>query len=209
MTKYVYPPLVWAFVRPLARWRVHPNWVTGFDWLATFVAVPLFANGVWMLGLFLAYLMSVFDSVDGKLARLTYTSSKFGGFLDHGLDVIHPPIWYMAWAWWLGGASVTSGPFQASLWLLGFYIQDRIVAGIFRARHGTSIHDFTPLDERVRTFISRRNVNLILFTAALLVDWIAPGVQAAVATFYFIVTWQVVSAAWHFQRLVQFWNARR
>jgi hypothetical protein len=92
---------------------------------------------------------------------------------------------------------------------LGFYIQDRIVTGIFKARHGTSIHDFTPLDERVRTFISRRNVNLILFTAALLLDWIAPGVQAAVATFYFIVAWQVVSAAWHFQRLVQFWNARR
>ena len=78
MTKYVYPPLVWTFVHPLARWRVHPNWVTGFDWLATFATVPLFAGGAWLPGLLLAYLMSVFDSVDGKLARLTYTSSKFG-----------------------------------------------------------------------------------------------------------------------------------
>jgi phosphatidylglycerophosphate synthase len=208
MTKYVYPPLVWAFVRPLARWRVHPNWVTGFDWMATFAAVPLFASGDWLPGLLLAYLMSVFDSVDGKLARLTYTSSKLGEFLDHGLDVVHPPVWYLAWAWWLGGASVTSEAFQASLWLVGVYVLDRIVTGVFKARHGASIHGFTPLDERVRTFISRRNVNLILFTAALAFDWIAPGYQAAVATFYFIVAWQVMSCAWHCQRLVQFWNAR-
>jgi hypothetical protein len=27
-TKYVYPPLVWILVRPLARWGVHPNTVT-------------------------------------------------------------------------------------------------------------------------------------------------------------------------------------
>jgi hypothetical protein len=78
MTKYVYPPLVWTFVHPLARWRVHPNWVTGFDWLATFATVPLFAAGAWVPGLLLAYLMSVFDSVDGKLARL----------LAHGLGVV-------------------------------------------------------------------------------------------------------------------------
>jgi phosphatidylglycerophosphate synthase len=207
MTKYVFPPLVWAFVRPLARWRVHPNWVTGFDWIATFAAIPLFASGAWLPGLFLAYLMSVFDSVDGKLARLTYTSSKFGEFLDHGLDIVHPPLWYMAWAWGLEGGSVSSGLFQASLWLVGFYILDRIVAGIFKARHGASIHGASPLDERVRTFISRRNVNVVLFTAALIFDWIAPGYQVATATFYFIVAWQVMSCAWHCQRLAQFWNA--
>jgi hypothetical protein len=68
MTKYVYPPLVWRLVRQLARWRVHPNWVTGVSIAATFAAVPLFAGGHWVLGLALAYAMSLLDSVDGKLA---------------------------------------------------------------------------------------------------------------------------------------------
>jgi phosphatidylglycerophosphate synthase len=208
MTKYVYPPLVWTFVHPLARWRVHPNWVTGFDWIATFATVPLFASGAWVPGLLLAYLMSVFDSVDGKLARLTYTSSKFGEVLDHSLDIVHPPVWYMAWAWWLGGGGVASPPFQASLWLLAFYVLDRVCAGVFKARLGESIHGFTPLDEKVRTFISRRNVNLVLFTSALLVDWIAPGHGVARYTFYVIVAWQVACFAWHAERVVQFWNAR-
>ena len=105
MTKYVYPPLVWAAVRPLARRRVHPNVVTAANWIATFAAVPLFAAGAWLPGLALAYAMSVLDSVDGKLARLTYTSSRIGEILDHGLDIVHPPIWYMAWAWTLGGGT--------------------------------------------------------------------------------------------------------
>jgi len=208
MTKYVYPPLVWTFVHPLARRRVHPNWVTGFDWIATFATVPMFAAGAWVPGLLLAYLMSVFDSVDGKLARLTYTSSKFGEVLDHSLDIVHPPVWYMAWAWWLGAGDAASAPFQASLWLLAFYVLDRACAGVFKARLGESIHGFTPLDEKMRTFISRRNVNLVLFTIALFVDWIAPGYRAALYTFYFIVAWQVACFAWHTERLVRFWNAR-
>ena len=50
----------------------------------------------------MAYGMSVLDSVDGKLARLTFTDSRLGNFLDHGLDIVHPPIWYVAWAYGIG-----------------------------------------------------------------------------------------------------------
>jgi hypothetical protein len=114
----------------------------------------------------------------------------------------------MAWAWALGGGDPASAPFRASLWLLGFYVLDRVCAGVFKARTGVSIHGFTPLDEKVRTFISRRNVNLVLFTAALLVDWMAPGWQAALYTFYFIVAWQAACVVWHTERLIQFWNSR-
>jgi phosphatidylglycerophosphate synthase len=208
LTKYVYPPFVWAMVRPLARWRVHPNWVTALDYVATFAAVPFFLVGNWVPGMALAYLMSVLDSVDGKLARLTYTSSRFGEILDHGLDIVHPPIWYLAWGYSLGGGDLSSPTFRASLWMFGFYVADRIVTGIFKGRTGRSIHGFTPLDEKVRTFISRRNVNLALFTVALLLDWALPGLRAAELTFYFIVLWQAACLVWHAQRVVQFWNAR-
>jgi phosphatidylglycerophosphate synthase len=208
LTKYVYPPFVWVMVRYLARWRVHPNWVTALDYVATFAAVPFFVVGAWGPGIALAYLMSVLDSVDGKLARVTYTSSRIGEILDHGLDIVHPPIWYMAWGYSLGGGDPSSLPFRASLWMFGFYVVDRIAAGVFKARTGRSIHGFTALDEKVRTFISRRNVNLTFFTIALLLDWALPGLRAAEFTFYFIVLWQAACLLWHAERVVQFWSAR-
>ncbi len=208
LTKWVYPPLVWRMVRPLARWRVHPNWVTWVSIVATFAAIPLFAVGAWVPGLALGYAMSVLDSVDGKLARLTYTYSKLGGILDHGLDIVHPPLWYMAWGLALGDGSWTSAPFVASLWLLAIYALDRGLAGLFRWRTGVSIHGFTPLDERLRTFVSRRNPNLAFITLALLVDWLVPGTGAALVTFYAIVAWQVACFAWHAARLAQYWNTR-
>lgn len=207
LTRYVYPPLVWRLVRPLARWRVHPNWVTALDWLAAFVAVPLFAAGQWLPGLGLAYAMTVLDSVDGKLARLTFTSSRLGDVLDHGLDIVHPPIWYLAWAWALGGGQAASAPFQAGLWMLGLYVVDRLLALAFKSRTGRSIHGYTPIDERLRTFISRRNVNLAVFTLALLADWAVPGHRLALGSFYLIVVWQAASFLWHAERLARFWNA--
>jgi len=208
MTKYVYPPLVWRILRPLARWRVRPNWVTGVSIAATFAAVPLFAGGHWLLGLALAYGMSLLDSVDGKLARLTFSSSWLGGVLDHGLDIVHPPLWYLAWAWALGAGQIGSLPFRLALLMTVVYIVDRVIAGVFRARTGVSIHDCTSLDAKLRTFISRRNVNVVLFTLALALDGLWPGLGAAPACFSFIVGWQVVSCLWHTQRIAHFWNAR-
>ena len=201
-TKYVYPPLVWRLVRPLARWRVHPNIVTLFNVFITFAAIPLFARGHWVAGLVLAYTMSVLDSVDGKLARLTFRASWLGNLLDHGLDIIHPPLWYFAWAWALSNGNMTSPVFQAAVWMAIVYFFDRIVAGLFNRRTGRSIHGYTPLDERMRTFISRRNINVPLFTVGLIM-----GVP--IQTFVLIVLWQIATFLFHVARLVQFWNNKR
>ena len=200
-TKHVYPPLVWCAVRPLARWRVHPNIISVFNIFITFLAVPLFAHGYWISAFTLAYTMSVLDSVDGKLARLTFTASKLGDILDHGLDIVHPPMWYFAWAWALSGGIPGALVFQLAVWMAVFYVLDRIVAGLFSARIGQSIHGCTPLDERMRTFISRRNINVPLFMLGLLL-----GIPIPV--FVAIVVWQVASLGFHTLRLVQFWNRK-
>lgn len=201
-TKYVYPPLVWLMVRPLARWRVHPNIITLVSIVLTLAAVPLFALGYWATGFGFSYAMSVLDSVDGKLARLTFRSSRLGDWLDHGLDIVHPPLWYAAWAWGLSQGNINSTVFQAAVWMTGVYILDRLVAGVFSWRHRRSIHGYTSLDERMRTFISRRNINLPLFMVGMLL-----GIPVPV--FYLIVAWQVASFLFHTERLVRFWNAQR
>src|SRR3546814_21049992 len=75
--------------------------------------------------------MSVLDSVDGKLARLTFTDSRLGNVLDHGLDIVHPPLWYFAWAWGLAGGDLAAPVFAASLWMTGFYVADRLVRAVY------------------------------------------------------------------------------
>lgn len=200
-TKYVYPPLVWRMVRPLTRWRVHPNSVTAVSIVATFLAVPFFAWEWWWTGFLLSYAMSVLDSVDGKVARLTFTSSQLGNVLDHGLDIVHPPLWYFGWAWGLSNGATDSLVFQAAIWMLVVYALDRIVAGVFKKRLNKSIHGYQPLDERMRTVISRRNINLPVFILGWLLGF-------PVQTFLLIVLWQIVCFVFHVGRLVQFWNDR-
>ena len=201
MTKYVYPSLVWRAVVPLAKRRVQPNTVTAVSMVCCFASIPFFAMGWWAPGLLLAYAMTVLDSVDGKLARVTFTSSNRGDLLDHGTDLVHPPLWYFAWAWGLSAGVASSAVFQASLWMAGLYIGDRLLEKLFKSRTGgRSVQDYTPLDARLRTFVSRRNVNLAVFTLALPFGL---GVEAVFA----IVGLQVATAAYHLVRVIEFWNA--
>ena len=201
LTKYVYPPLVWRMVLPLAKRRVQPNTVTTIGIVCCFASIPFFAAGMWIPALLLAYTMSILDSVDGKLARVTFTSSKQGDVLDHGTDVVHPPLWYWAWAWGLSGGDPFSPVFQASIWLAGLYITDRILETLFKScTGGRSVQDYTPLDARLRTFVSRRNVNLALFTVALPFGL---GIEA----FYGVVVLQLATVAYHLVRVVQVWGA--
>jgi phosphatidylglycerophosphate synthase len=208
MTKYVWPPLVWLLVRPLARWSVHPNVVTVISIIATLGAIPLWMEGRWAIGFALAFLMSLLDSVDGKLARLTYTYSALGDVLDHGLDLVHPPFWYLGWAWGLSGGDTESGVFQAAIWMFGLYIADRLCAQIFKGRTGRSIHGYLPVDVKIRTFISRRNVNLPFFTASILIDALRPGSgwELSIGVFYAMVLWQAICLVYHVVRTVQFFN---
>lgn len=189
-TKYVYPPLVWIMVRPLARAHVHPNWVTIVSIMLTFAAVPLFAGGHFLAGFLCAYGMSVLDSVDGKLARLTFTDSKLGNVLDHGLDLVHPPFWYCAWAYGLAEGDVWSPVFLASVVMLALYVIDRLILKIYPTRFGRGLHTHAPMDAFVRTFISRRNINLPLFTVGYIME-------LGTATIYLIVVWQAATCLYH------------
>jgi phosphatidylglycerophosphate synthase len=182
--------------------------VTGISIVATLAAIPLWMEGWWATGFFLAYLMSLLDSVDGKLARLTFSYSGLGNVLDHGLDLVHPPFWYLGWAWGLSAGDAESAVVRASVWMFWLYVADRLCAPIFKARTGRSIHGYLPIDVKLRTFISRRNVNLPFFTAAIAIDAIRPGPgwELSTAVFFTMVLWQAVCVVYHAVRTVQFFN---
>jgi phosphatidylglycerophosphate synthase len=191
-TRYVYPPLVWILVRPLARARIHPNLVTLVSIALTFGAVPFFANAQWVAGFLMAYGMSVLDSVDGKLARLTFTDSRLGNFLDHGLDMVHPPIWYVAWAYGVGlGAEGWDSPLgYATIAILVFYVLDRLILKIYPRFFQRGFHTHSKMDATVRSFIARRNINLPLFLLGVVFGL---GREA----FILISAWQFATAAYH------------
>jgi phosphatidylglycerophosphate synthase len=190
LTAYVYPPLVWQAVRFSSRFRVHPNVLTILSIIFAFAAVPYFADGQWLIGFAFAYAMSVLDSVDGKVARLTLTDSNVGNALDHGLDIVHPPFWYFGWALGLGAVAWSDPLYQAGVWLIVFYVADRLVLGQAKRRLGYTLHAATPLDERVRSVIARRNITMTIMAVALLAG-------VGVYGFYFITAWQILTFLWH------------
>jgi phosphatidylglycerophosphate synthase len=195
LTRWVYPPLVWPLVRLCIAFRIHPNVVTVLSAILAFAAVPLWAQAHWLAGFICAYAMSVLDSVDGKVARLTLTESGIGNVLDHGLDQIHPPFWYFAWAWGLGARGADDPLYMAAVWLIVFYVADRLVLGVARYRIGFALHAATRLDGTVRAIIARRNITMTIMAIALLFD-------AGAAGLLIVTAWQALTFCWHAMRTV-------
>ena len=118
------------------------------------------------------FIFMVLDTVDGKLARCTGASSKWGNVFDHGIDLIHPPFWWWAWAHGLAAYGRPLEPVYATmvLWaIVGGYVAQRMIEGIFIRRFGgMHIHVWQPIDSQFRLITARRNPNMVILVAALL-----------------------------------------
>lgn len=207
VTKWVWPLPARAVTRLLARAHVSPNIVTGLSWILVGVATWLFIQGQFGLGLVCAWLMTFLDTVDGKLARVTCTSSRMGHVLDHGLDLVHPPFWYLAWAIGMAGSfsPVLIWADPAVVIIIGGYILGRLLEGVFLLAFHLEIHSWRPIDSFFRTITARRNPNLILLTLGILVGRPDLG-------FWLVAVWTVCSLGFHTLRLgqagIQRWRGR-
>ncbi len=170
VTKWVWPRPAMQATRICAQMGLRPNHVTLTSLVLVVATTILFWFGHFGWGLLLGWIMTFLDTVDGKLARVTVSSSPFGNILDHGLDLIHPPVWYLAWG--IGLQSfLPSLPYLSLslvLWLIvSGYIAGRLVEGIFEIRFGRfGIFCWRPFDSFFRLITARRNPNLILLTVA-------------------------------------------
>lgn len=197
VTKHVWPVPALAAVRLCVRFGITPNQVTLVSLALVFLTFWLFWTGAFALGLVVAWAMTFLDTVDGKLARATLTSSRLGDVLDHGIDLIHPPFWW--WAWWvgLGGASagLNDGGLALGVILAGYVLQ-RVMEGIFIARFGIHMHIWRPFDSFFRKFTARRNPNLAILTVAVLLG--APG-----AGFVAVALWVFIGLVVHGAQIAQ------
>jgi len=165
ITKYVYPLPVKMGVKLVCPGPITPNHITIVSMVLSFGAVPLFFLGWFWSALGAGIIMSVLDSIDGKLARLTFRTSNSGDLLDHVSDVVYLAMWYLGIGWFFADGNLWNGssPIVISTWaLLGFYLLDRIVTGGFKSIFKENLHDHQPFDAKARVFISRRNPFLLL-----------------------------------------------
>lgn len=171
VTRYVWPwPAFWV-TRALAYARISPNAVTVVGILLSLVAAAEFAVAQWDLGLLAAWLVTFLDTVDGKLARVTATSSRIGDKLDHVSDWVHPPLWWACAA--IGAAGGIGDDFSFALTLsttaiLASYFGGRASEKLFKRRFGFNQFLWRPYDGHLRSVIARRNTILLVLTAGAL-----------------------------------------
>jgi phosphatidylglycerophosphate synthase len=197
VTKYVWPRPAKVVTKWCAERQITPNAVTYLGLALMFLALFLFWNGDFLLGLIPAWIMTFLDTVDGKLARVTMTSSKFGDVLDHGIDLIHPPFWWIAWIIGLPKAGLPVAHPELLVWIIvGGYIVQRVFEGAFIRLWGFHMHVWRPFDSFFRLITARRNPNLVILTAFTLVgrpDW----------GMILVCAWIVLSLVVHLAQLVQ------
>ena len=203
VTKHLWPVPAFHVTRWCAAVGITPNPVTWVSLGLVFLAMWLFWEAHFLTGLVAAWLMTFLDTVDGKLARVTLNSSKFGDVLDHGTDLIHPPFWY--WAWMAGlervGMTVPEAWWVLAV-VLGGYVLQRIEEGLFLARFGIEMHVWRPFDSWFRLVTARRNPNLAILTGFALFgrpDW---GILAVAA-------WTLISLVVHTVQVAQAFAASR
>ncbi len=199
VTKRVWPWPAFHVTRACARFGISPNMVTAVSLLLVLLAMWLFWQGHFALGLACAWGMCFLDTVDGKLARATLRSTPFGNVFDHGIDLIHPPFWY--WAWYHGLVAANYGIADSLLVLsLGIvivgYVLGRLQEGLFTWLHGIEIHIWRPVDSWFREITARRNPNLFILTLAVLFGAPREG-------FVLVAIWTILSFIFHTIRIVQ------
>ena len=171
VTKWVWPtPARWV-TRLCVRLGLLPNHVTALSWVLAILTGVLFYQGALVAGLLSGWLMTFLDTVDGKLARVTVTSSPLGNYFDHILDLLHPPFWYLAWG--LGLAAYTPALLNVDLnttiaLIFVGYIAGRVVEGLFSGIAKFGVYSWRPVDSFNRLITARRNPCLILLSVSLL-----------------------------------------
>jgi phosphatidylglycerophosphate synthase len=203
VTKWAWPEPAFWVTRTLARIGIPPNAVTAVGMILTLVAAYCFAIGALAEGLIAAWAMTFLDTVDGKLARVTSTSSWLGNLLDHGTDLIHPPLWWICLAIGVAQADPTGGDmlFAAAGVILVTYLIGRVIEGVFKRKLGFNAYIWQRFDSLFRLILARRNTILLIMTAGL-------AIGASASAYLACAAWSLFSVGIQLIRFGQAWLAR-
>jgi phosphatidylglycerophosphate synthase/GTP:adenosylcobinamide-phosphate guanylyltransferase len=183
-------------IRCLAPTAITANQVTFATTLLGFAVAALYYTGWLRFGVLLAILVEILDGVDGKLARITRTTSKVGEY-EHILDFFYENSWWLALGQFL---SAKGSPFAwiGALLLVAFDLADNIVYSIADVKWGRSVDNASPFLSRFRAVAGRRNIYSWMLLPGILVGRPLPFFYAVVvwsgATATIHVTWAIAQA---------------
>ncbi len=203
LTLYLWRGLAFHLTRWAARIGLTPNQITTIGAILCVATFFLFRHGDYWLGMAAGFGFMVLDTVDGKLARCTGQSSWWGNIFDHGIDLVHPPFWWWAWA---DGLEYWDDPFEPVYQVLivsaivAGYVAQRVIEGIFMRKYDMHIHVWRPIDSKFRLITARRNPNMIILLVSLVLRRPDMGLEL-------VALWTMVSLIFHAVRLAQA-NAR-
>jgi phosphatidylglycerophosphate synthase len=205
LTKYLWPELALVLTRIAAQLRMTPNMVSVIGVSLCLLATFLFAKGLYWTGFLSGFIFMVLDTVDGKLARCTITSSKWGNVIDHGVDLVHPPFWWYFWgtglAYWGLQLPGTTFAFVMTAVVAGYVLQ-RLIEGMFLKDFKMDIHVWRRFDSQFRLITARRNPNMVILFVALLFGRPDIGLIA-------LAWWTIISLIVHAVRLAQAYGQAR
>ena len=200
VTKYFWPRPAAVATGWCIKLGISPNMVTVVGGILMLYALWAFYEGQYATGLLAGWVFTFLDTVDGKLARVSFTASKIGNALDHGIDLIHPPFWYVAWGYGLVHVGLGVEPVALN-WLfiviVGGYVFQRVLEGYFIVRFKIHMHIWRKFDSFFRLITARRNPNMLLMTAAVLIgrpDWAIWGIAGWTALSLLVHIEQILTA---------------
>ena len=197
VTAWWWPRPARVLVAWCARLRISPNGVTTCGFVLVAVAAFAFLFGSYAVGLVGGWIMTLLDTVDGKLARVTVSSSRLGHVLDHGLDLVHPPFWYAAWGIGLVGDELVAEPIATWCGIVfAGYAAGRLIEAAFHALARCGLFAWRPFDAWFRLVTARRNPCLIILT-------VGTALGRADLAFIGVVAWTLASSGIMAVRLLQ------
>lgn len=206
LTKYLWPEWALILTRVAAKINMSPNQVTAIGFILCLLSTYLMWFGHYWGAMATGLIFMVLDTVDGKLARCTITSSWWGNVFDHGIDLVHPPFWWWAWAVGLSawGLAYDTQHFWVvqSVLFIG-YVAQRLIEGWFIRRFGIHIHVWRKFDSDFRLITARRNPNMAILFFAMIFS--RPDIGLNLVALWtlislFVHLWRVIAAEIIFAR---------
>lgn len=156
------PLLAWVSAR-LRHTGITPNALTLLGFGLTLLAAFILATGALRWGALLLLLASLFDMLDGALARAMGRSSKFGAFLDSTLDRYSESVTMLALVYYYAGQG--DGRVQAVLVVAA--LVGSLMVSYTRARAEA-------LNVECKVGLLQRPERVVLLIAGLLSGWMTP-----------------------------------
>ncbi len=166
MAKHVRPLLI-SSVTAFARWLqsigVTPNMISFTGFALTIGSAALLAAGYLLIGGFILWAAAMLDMVDGTLARISQSESKFGAFLDSTLDRYSESITFLGLAVYYANQNNAQTP----LLLIFFTLVGSWAVSYTRARA-------EGLDIECNVGFLQRPERLVLLIASLILGLVLP-----------------------------------